>query len=337
MPIKASQKSTAAKTAKDAQKNAEKPEVDMKASDGAVAPKEPEATPKESEAAAVLAPSDPHIPPAHQPVYDFFGTTGFSEYTTVSPQANAENTLVVSSTGVASRTLHCVGQGLQDAWYGNFEAWGEICGMLAAYVGIYGFLLSIAFMVVQVQTSDTPDDRLPDRWVIYTSLGLFAGFTCLEGLLKFWSSASDSTVGHTLVALYGRLLNILEHRNIKAPHVILNESEYISDFVLYICGFGFIAIGIYGMSQDIFGLGFTFWALGSLGIKFGFLGKADGHRVVIANYFRFVRSQVKQHKTDTRNQQEENIYRKIISDLEQISGRIPAPFQVHRQRMLQLQ
>ena len=81
----------------------------------------------------------------------------------------------------------------------------------------------------------------------------------------------------------------------------MDTTERLSDFV-WVGGACFVAGGIYCMANDIFGAAFPLWIIGALSIKLGFISKTDGYRIVIANYFRYVKQQLqsyKQHKART--------------------------------------
>jgi len=129
-------------------------------------------------------------------------------------EENGQNVIVVSSSGIANRAGSLFSQQGQDMWSGNLEAWGEVAGLVAVYVGLYGFLLYVAFRVVQRQTQDEEDPDLPGRWTIYIGLAIFAGCTLIEGCLKNFSAQQDNKVGNQLHTIFGKFLALLKHDGI---------------------------------------------------------------------------------------------------------------------------
>ena len=70
-------------------------------------------------------------------------------------------------------------------------------------------MLIITIDVVYVQTSKSPDDRLPSKWVGYSVLAVYALTSILEGLLKIVAAWNDEAI-YTQVIQFWATLRVLD-------------------------------------------------------------------------------------------------------------------------------
>lgn len=290
------------------------------------------AVPPPNSSGAVAPQTEMYAAPTLDNIKTFMNGHGSGKVSVVQGEDRA---VTIASTGVNERTVGSLWSQAMDIYSKNWEAIGEVMNWIAVYVGIYGFLLYTAFTVVQVQTSDNPNKTLPTRWFVYAALGIFALFTMGEGLCKFISSGSDIFIGNDLNRLYGEFRSFLRMQNKQCVVVKINTIEIVSIFTgvggVVMCG-----IAIYCMSNDYFGAGFALWMIGAYSIKLGFLGISDGYRIVVANFYFFMKEQVSQYKKFNPNLRPDarGLLEEIEKDLDGIRGRIPRPFQERRKRTI---
>ena len=166
------------------------------------------------------------------------------------------------------------------------ETWSNIIAGLGK-LSIVILMLIITIDVVYVQTSKSPDDRLPSKWVGYSVLAVYALTSILEGLLKIVAAWNDEAIYTQVIQLWATL-RVLD-KDVKGL-----QPEPFNSRHLFVILFGLICggLGIYTMFFNVFWAGFILWTMCGFCIRWGLVGIADSRRGVLIQICNLLRTQI---------------------------------------------